>query len=61
MYRLMVQYDIDEDRDKILQDLMRGPVSKALGIPEKVKWGSQSSNTFSRQMGDFMKPVIHIG
>ncbi|TMW53735.1 hypothetical protein DOY81_001203 [Sarcophaga bullata] len=60
MYRLMVQYDIDEDRDKILQDLMRGPVSKALGIPDKVKWGSQSSNTFSRQMGDFMKPVIHI-
>ncbi|XP_065355870.1 retinoid-inducible serine carboxypeptidase-like [Calliphora vicina] len=60
MYRTLVHYDIDENRDQKLQDLMRGPVSKALGIPSKVKWGSQSSNTFSRQMGDFMKPVIHI-
>ncbi|XP_023305748.2 retinoid-inducible serine carboxypeptidase-like [Lucilia cuprina] len=60
MYRTLVHYDIDENRDQMLQDLMRGNVSKALGIPSKVKWGSQSSNTFTRQMGDFMKPVIHI-
>lgn len=61
MYRTLVKFDIDEDRDQILEDLMRGPVSEALGIPSNVKWGSQSGSTFSRQMGDFMKPVIHIG
>ncbi|XP_005186527.1 retinoid-inducible serine carboxypeptidase [Musca domestica] len=60
MYRTLVKFDIDEDRDQILENLMRGPVSEALGIPSKVKWGSQSGSTFSRQMGDFMKPVIHI-
>lgn len=61
IYRVMVQYDIDEDRDKILEDLMRGPVSEALEIPDQIKWGAQSGSTFTRQMGDFMKPVIHIG
>lgn len=61
MYRTMVQYDIDEDRDQILEDLMRGPVQQALNITSKVKWGSQSNPTFSRLSGDFMKPVIHIG
>lgn len=31
MYRTMVKYDVnvDEDRDQILEDLMRGPVIKA--------------------------------
>ncbi|XP_054743214.1 retinoid-inducible serine carboxypeptidase-like [Anastrepha obliqua] len=60
MYRTMVHYDIDEDRDQILEDLMQGPVSQALNISSKVKWGSQSGSTFTRLSGDFMKPVIHI-
>uniref|UniRef100_A0A034WDZ5 Retinoid-inducible serine carboxypeptidase n=1 Tax=Bactrocera dorsalis TaxID=27457 RepID=A0A034WDZ5_BACDO len=62
MYRTMVQYDydIDEDRDQILEDLMRGPVHQALNISSKVRWGSQSSVTFTRLSTDFMKPVIHI-
>ncbi|XP_018790727.1 PREDICTED: retinoid-inducible serine carboxypeptidase-like [Bactrocera latifrons] len=62
MYRTMVQYDIDidEDRDQILQDLMRGPVHQALNISSKVRWGSQSDVTFARLNTDFMKPVIHI-
>lgn len=61
MYRTLVHFDIDEDRDQMLEELMRGPVSEALDIPSKVQWGSQSGNTFTGQMGDFMKPVIHIG
>lgn len=61
MYRTLVRFDIDEDRDQILEDIMRGPVSEALDIPSNVKWGSQSGSTFSFQMGDFMKPVIHVG
>ncbi|CAD6999263.1 retinoid-inducible serine carboxypeptidase [Ceratitis capitata] len=60
MYRTLVQFDIDEDRDQILQDLMRGPVHEALNISSKVKWGSYSGVTFSRLGGDFMKPVINI-
>lgn len=40
---------------------MLGPVSEALEIPSKVKWGSQKSFTVSALSGDFMKPVIHIG
>ncbi|XP_037959932.1 retinoid-inducible serine carboxypeptidase-like [Teleopsis dalmanni] len=60
MYRTLVHFDIDEDRDQLLEDLMRGPVVKALNITSKVKWGAQSGSTFTRQMGDFMKPVIHI-
>lgn len=61
MYRTLVKFDIDEDRDKILENLMRGPVSKALGIPSNVVWGSQSGSTFSILMGDFMKPAVDIG
>lgn len=61
MYRTLVNFGIDENRDQMLEDLMRGPVSEALGISTKVQWGSQSGNTFTAQMGDFMKPVIHIG
>ncbi|XP_030372286.1 retinoid-inducible serine carboxypeptidase-like [Scaptodrosophila lebanonensis] len=60
LYRLMVNYDIDEDRDQLLQDLMRGPVAQALGIPSNVRWGSQSSEVFNIHRTDFMKPVIHI-
>lgn len=61
MMRTLLKYDIDEDRDQMLEDLMRNNVSKALNIPENVKWGSQGGTTFTRLMGDFMKPVIHIG
>ncbi|XP_055856949.1 retinoid-inducible serine carboxypeptidase-like [Episyrphus balteatus] len=60
MYRTLVKYDIDENRDQILQNLMRGAVSKALKIPKNVVWGSQSSTTFNVLMGDFMKPVVDI-
>ncbi|XP_052847276.1 retinoid-inducible serine carboxypeptidase [Drosophila gunungcola] len=60
LYRTMVKYDIDEDRDKLLEDLMRGPVAETLGIPSNVVWGSQSGTTFDIHRTDFMKPVIHI-
>ncbi|XP_034480490.1 retinoid-inducible serine carboxypeptidase [Drosophila innubila] len=60
MYRTLVHFDIDENRDKILSELMRGPVTKALNITTGVKWGAQSSTTFDKQRGDFMKPVVHI-
>ncbi|XP_067624265.1 retinoid-inducible serine carboxypeptidase-like [Eurosta solidaginis] len=60
MYRTMVQYDVDEDRDQILDDLMRGPVTRALNVTSGKRWGSQSSITFTRLQGDFMKPVVHI-
>lgn len=57
----MVKYNIDEDRTKLLEDLMRGPVAETLGIPSNVVWGSQSGTTFDIHRTDFMKPVIHIG
>ncbi|XP_030372736.1 retinoid-inducible serine carboxypeptidase [Scaptodrosophila lebanonensis] len=60
MYRLLVHYDIDEDRDTILDELMLGPVTEALNITTGVKWGAQSGTTFTRLMGDFMKPAVHI-
>ncbi|EDV96064.1 retinoid-inducible serine carboxypeptidase [Drosophila grimshawi] len=60
MYRTLVQFDIDENRDKMLEELMRGPVTKALNITTGVKWGAQSSATFNKLMGDFMKPAVHI-
>ncbi|EDW69442.1 retinoid-inducible serine carboxypeptidase [Drosophila virilis] len=60
MYRTVVKYDIDEDRDALLETLMRGPVAETLGIPSEVKWGSQSGSTFDIHRTDFMKPVIHI-
>ncbi|EDV96063.1 retinoid-inducible serine carboxypeptidase [Drosophila grimshawi] len=60
IYRTMVKFDIDEDRDQLLENLMRGPVAETLGIPLNVKWGSQSGSTFDVHRTDFMKPVIHI-
>ncbi|EDW73379.1 uncharacterized protein Dwil_GK16682 [Drosophila willistoni] len=60
LYRTMVKYDIDEDRDALLADLMRGPVAETLGISSNVIWGSQSGSTFDIHRTDFMKPVIHI-
>ncbi|KAH8256005.1 hypothetical protein KR026_004567 [Drosophila bipectinata] len=61
MYRTLVKYDVDEDRDQLLEDLMLGPVTEALGINTGVKWGAQSGTTFTKLMGDFMKPAVHIG
>ncbi|TDG50365.1 hypothetical protein AWZ03_003270 [Drosophila navojoa] len=58
MYRTLVHFDIDEDRDKLLEDLMRGPVTKALNLT--IKWGAQSGTTFNKLWGDFMKPAVHI-
>ncbi|KAH8303621.1 hypothetical protein KR018_008777, partial [Drosophila ironensis] len=60
LFRTMVRYDLDEDRTKLLEDLMRGPVAETLGIPRNVVWGSQSGNVFDIHRTDFMKPVIHI-
>jgi len=42
-----------------LENLMNGPVKKALGI--KFVHGSQSSDVFEYLAEDFMKPVTHIG
>ncbi|EDW69443.1 retinoid-inducible serine carboxypeptidase [Drosophila virilis] len=60
MYRTLVHFDIDEDRDQLLEELMRGPVTTALNITTGINWGAQSSTTFSKLMGDFMKPAVHI-
>lgn len=61
MYRTLVKFDVDEDRDQLLEDLMLGPVTQALGINTGVKWGAQSGTTFTKLMGDFMKPAVDIG
>lgn len=50
-----------DDADTMLEELMRGPVSKALEIPEHVVWGSQSDATFETLAEDFMWPVVDIG
>ncbi|XP_055388030.1 retinoid-inducible serine carboxypeptidase-like [Condylostylus longicornis] len=60
MYRTLVDYDLIGDRKYSLDELMKGPVSETLGITKNVRWGSQSSVTFSALSGDFMKPVYHI-
>ncbi|ALC43281.1 CG31821, partial [Drosophila busckii] len=60
MYRTLVHYDIDENRDKMLEELMLTNVTEALNITTGVKWGAQSGTTFSKLMGDFMKPAVHI-
>ncbi|KAK7111493.1 hypothetical protein V1264_011115 [Littorina saxatilis] len=44
-----------------LAALMNGPIKKKLGcIPAKVMWGAQSGMVFTKQAGDFMKPVSDI-
>lgn len=60
-YRTMVMRNFGQNRFIKLDKLMRGPVSKALGIPSYVKWGVQSGQTFASLSGDFMKPVVHFG
>lgn len=56
--------DDDEDTprasDLDLKILMNGPVKKALNIPEKVRWGSQSNLVFNTLSEDFMKPVNDV-
>lgn len=47
--------------ENTLDSLMEGPVTEALNIPGNVRFGSQSSKTFSTLAGDFMKPVINYG
>lgn len=59
MFRTLVHYDVDEDREQLLSDLMLGPVTEALNI--SVVWGAQSGSTFTKLRGDFMKPAVHIG
>lgn len=60
MKRTLVDFDLDENRDKKLQDLMRGPVALALNISSEHKWGAQSSLTFQMLNGDFMKDVKDV-
>lgn len=60
MKRNLLDFDLDEDRDKKLEDLMRGPVALALNISSKYKWGAQSSLTFQMLNGDFMKDVKDV-
>ncbi|XP_076453071.1 retinoid-inducible serine carboxypeptidase-like isoform X2 [Babylonia areolata] len=44
-----------------LSKLMNGPIRKKLGcIPDNVTWGGQSGEVFTKQSGDFMKPVTDI-
>lgn len=61
MHNTLVRFDLRDNRDDLLEDLMRGEVSKALNIPANVTWGAQSQITFNALSGDFMKPVVHIG
>lgn len=60
MYRTLVKFNAEENRDKLLTDLMNGPVKEALDIPSEVVWGGQSSITFRTLNEDFMKPVTDI-
>ncbi|XP_064598929.1 retinoid-inducible serine carboxypeptidase-like [Liolophura sinensis] len=44
-----------------LASLMNGPIRQKLGIiPKNVTWGGQSGMVFTKQSGDFMKPVVDI-
>lgn len=58
MYETLVRYDAT---DYALENLLQGPVSKALDIPSNVVWGSQGGATFSALRGDFMKPCTEMG
>ncbi|KAH0945124.1 hypothetical protein HN011_002202 [Eciton burchellii] len=54
IYQHFIQPEIG---DLSLEDLMNGPVRKALGL--QVTHGSQSNMVFAHLREDFMKPVIH--
>lgn len=47
-----------EDRDRMLEDLMNGPVSEILKMNQT--WKVSSGPVFSALTGDFMKPVTDI-
>ena len=49
-----------EDRDQILQDLMRFEVAPALSLPAESVYGAQSGRVFNTLAGDFMKPAIDV-
>uniref|UniRef100_A0A182JYW3 Carboxypeptidase n=1 Tax=Anopheles christyi TaxID=43041 RepID=A0A182JYW3_9DIPT len=49
-----------EDRDQILQDLMRFEVAPALSLPVESIYGAQSGRVFNTLAGDFMKPAIDV-
>lgn len=49
-----------EDRDQMLEDLMRGPVATTLQLPAESVYNSQGGRVFQSMSGDFMKPAIHI-
>lgn len=51
--------NLDQSDSLPLENLMNGPVRKALGI--QVTHGKQSDRVFTALREDFMKPVIHIG
>ncbi|XP_061386385.1 retinoid-inducible serine carboxypeptidase-like [Musca vetustissima] len=50
----------NQQNNQTLYSLMNGPVKKALGIEEHIKWGSQKSDIFVELSSDFLKPVIDI-
>lgn len=49
-----------EDRDQMLEDLMRGPVATKLNLTSESIFNSQADRVFSAMRGDFMKPAIHV-
>ncbi|XP_017030417.1 retinoid-inducible serine carboxypeptidase-like isoform X1 [Drosophila kikkawai] len=61
-YNTMKKTNLPEDPEEEDAEvpLMKGPVSKILGIPEAVVYDLQSDAVFYNQRADFMKPVIHI-
>ncbi|KFB47556.1 AGAP011442-PA-like protein [Anopheles sinensis] len=49
-----------EDRDQMLEDLMRFEVHPALSLPAESVYGAQSGRVFNTLAGDFMKPAIDV-
>lgn len=47
-----------EDRDRLLEDLMNGPVAQTLNISRP--WTVSSGAVFNALTGDFMKPVTDV-
>ncbi|XP_061386374.1 retinoid-inducible serine carboxypeptidase-like [Musca vetustissima] len=59
----VLKYRQEDDiylKNLTLHTLMNGPVKKALGIEEHIKWGSQGFDIFLKLASDFLKPVIDI-
>lgn len=49
-----------EDRDQMLEDLMRGPVAETLQLPAESVYNKQGGAVFQSMAGDFMKPAMHV-